>query len=408
MMALVVIQSLMEEFLLHHCVTSDAPTSGDDVKPRASPSIWQSSGRAECVLVQENRQAHGASRVTLSAMLKLTLQSAKTSNVLLLTLDSPQLAQGVGGSSKLTLVDYSADAANFQSSTSSSQLVPKIMRDIESAEAKVTLEGATSARPMVVMLDSLNVLLQQTSLQQVLLLLRQLRSHAVIGSVIVRLNASAESSEVAQALAAQATALVLVETRSSLRSYPLLAKERRREIPQGMHGFVLLVRQKKNGRSSESLEYFQVLHGNIRFIAAADIDGHAVAAESAHQQKDVNPKTPEVDAKKSEFQRKSQFDAKSPAISRPTNPESTGQALLPVRQEEVSFNLSISAEEQQAKSQVHLPYMHQGSGGANSNPSDVGSKSGSSGPAAGNNTLFFIDEDDPDWDDDDLDDDLDI
>ncbi|KAJ8577438.1 hypothetical protein ON010_g1770 [Phytophthora cinnamomi] len=349
--------------------------------------------------------------------------------------DSPQLAQGVGGSSKLTLVDYSADAANFQSSTSSSQLVPKIMRDIESAEAKVTLEGATSARPMVVMLDSLNVLLQQTSLQQVLLLLRQLRSHAVIGSVIVRLNASAESSEVAQALAAQATALVLVETRSSLRSYPLLAKERRREIPQGMHGFVLLVRQKKvddllvcevrcllcrsltvfdigvapqNGRSSESLEYFQVLHGNIRFIAAADIDGHAVAAESAHQQKDVNPKTPEVDAKKSEFQRKSQFDAKSPAISRPTNPESTGQALLPVRQEEVSFNLSISAEEQQAKSQVHLPYMHQGSGGANSNPSDVGSKSGSSGPAAGNNTLFFIDEDDPDWDDDDLDDDLDI
>lgn len=155
------------------------------------------------------------------------------------------MAQGVEASNKFTHVDYSADASNFQSSIAGSQLVSTLMRDIESVEAKVRLKGATSARPMVVVLDSLNVLLQQTSLQQVLLFLRQLRSHAVIGSVIARLNAGAESSEVALALAAQATASVLVETRSSLRSYPVLAKERRREIPQGMHGFVLLVRQKK-------------------------------------------------------------------------------------------------------------------------------------------------------------------
>lgn len=156
------------------------------------------------------------------------------------------MAHVVEDSTKLTHVDYSADATNFQSSTFlKSHLMTKMMHDIESAEAKVERKEATSARPMVVVLDSLNALLQQTSLQQVLLLLRRLRGHAVIGSVIARFNASAESPEVAQALAAQATALVLVETRSSLRSYPLLSMERRRDIPQGMHGFVLLVRQKK-------------------------------------------------------------------------------------------------------------------------------------------------------------------
>ncbi|KAE9048209.1 hypothetical protein PR003_g776 [Phytophthora rubi] len=400
----------MEEFLLHHCVTSDAPKSGGDDKPRASSSIWQSSGRAECVLVQENRQAHGASRVILSAMLKLTLQSAKTSNVLLLTLDSPQVAQGVDASTKFTHVDYSADAANFQSTASGSQLISKLMCDIESIEEKVGLKGARSARPMVVVLDSLNVLLQQTSLQHVLLFLRQLRSHAVIGSVIARLNASAESSEVAQALAAQATALVLVETRASLRCYPVLAKERRREIPQGMHGFVLLVRQKKNGRSSESLEFFQVLGEHVQFVAGADIDGYSVAVDSAPKQKDASAKAPLTGAKKSEFQRKSQADTKPLATSRHTKPENSGQAPLPVRQEEVSFDLSISAAEQRAKSQVQLPYMHQGSGGASSGPntSNAGSKGGSTGPTGGNNTLFFIDDDDPDWDDDDVDDDLDI
>ncbi|EGZ16619.1 hypothetical protein PHYSODRAFT_559159 [Phytophthora sojae] len=370
----------MEEFLLHHCVTSDAPKSGDDAESQASPSIWRSSGRAECVLVQENRHAHGASRVILSAMLKLLLQSAKTSNVLLLTLDSPHVAQGVEASNKFTHVDYSADASNFQSSIAGSQLVSTLMRDIESVEAKVRLKGATSARPMVVVLDSLNVLLQQTSLQQVLLFLRQLRSHAVIGSVIARLNAGAESSEVALALAAQATASVLVETRSSLRSYPVLAKERRREIPQGMHGFVLLVRQKKNGRSSETLEYVHVLGKQIEFVAAGDVDSQSAAM--------------------SEFKRKSQPEAN------PITPENSGQAPLPVRQEEVSFNLSISAVEQRAKSQVQLPYMHQGSGGASSGPN--ANNFGSNGPAGANNALFFIDEDDPDWDDDDLDDDLDI
>jgi len=72
----------MEEFLLHHCVTSDAKAAEDGDRP----SLWQSSGRAESVLVQENRQANGISRVMLSAVLRLVVQSSKTTKVLLLTL----------------------------------------------------------------------------------------------------------------------------------------------------------------------------------------------------------------------------------------------------------------------------------------------------------------------------------
>ncbi|KAL3660276.1 hypothetical protein V7S43_014805 [Phytophthora oleae] len=389
----------MEEFLLHHCVTSDTAKSADNEEPQASASVWQASGRAECILVQENRQAHGASRAILSSMLKLVLQSAKTTSVLLFTMDSPQVAKSVEDSAKLSHVDFSADAANFQSSTVKSQLLIKIIREIEKTEAKVELKGATSARPIVVVIDSLNVLLQQTSLQQVLLFLRQLRSREVVGSVIARLNAGAETSEVAQALAAQATAVALVETRSSLRCYPLLSKERKREIPKEMHGLVLLVRQKKNGRSSESIEYFKVQSGDVQFIATTEVDKHTPAVKSAPTATNLSTK---ANTKKSEFKRKSLPDAKP--IPRPIQLENSGQAPLPVRQEEVSFNLSISAAEQRAKSQVQLPYMHQGGGGASSGPSS----SNASAPAGGNNTLFFIDEDDPDWDDDDLDDDLDI
>ncbi|GMG17849.1 unnamed protein product [Phytophthora fragariaefolia] len=278
------------------------------------------------------------------------------------------LAEGVEASTKLTHVDYSADATNFQSSASGSQLMSKLMQDIEAVEQKVSLEGATSARPMVVVLDSLNVLLQQTSLQQVLLFLRQLLSHAVVGSVIARLNAGAESLEVTQALAAQATAL--------------------------------------NGRSSESLEYFHVSSKNIKFFAASDIESQTVALDSA-KQKDADTKSSQTIAKKSEFQRKPQPETKPLSTSQATKTDISVQAPLPVRQEDVSFNLSISAVEQRAKSQVQLPYMHQGPSSA-PNKSTVGSNAGSIAGAGGSITLFFIDEDDPDWDDDDVDDDLDI
>ncbi|KAF1789811.1 hypothetical protein GQ600_25616 [Phytophthora cactorum] len=341
----------MEEFLLHHCVTSEVAKSADNEKPQASTSVWQTSGRAECVLVQENRQAHGSSRVILSAMLKL---------------ESPQVAQGVDTSAKLTHVDYSDAATNFHSSTSSKfQLLGKLVQDIGSVEAKVELKGVTSARPLVVVLDSLNALLQQTSLQQVLLFFRRLREHALVGSVIARLNAGAESPAAAQALAAQATALVLVETRSSLRSYRFLP------------------RNEDNGRSSESLEYFQMLPDKVQFVAAADVDSHSASVEKTE---DVRTTAAPMGTRKSEFKRKSQSEAK-PSLSRvqfalqsnepraKSNCRTCTKALAGLAVGPVETMLTVKVATLLVLLATHL---------------------------------FFIDEDDPDWDDDDLDDDLDI
>lgn len=83
------------------------------------------------------------------------------------------------------------------------------------------------------------------------------------------------------------------------------------------------------------------------------------------------------------------------------------QAALPVRPEEVSFNLSISVEEQLAKSKVQLPYMHQGGQAATSAKVSSFSTTTTSSSSSVSTNLFFIDDDDPDWDDDDNDDDLD-
>ncbi|KAG7397119.1 hypothetical protein PHYBOEH_001270 [Phytophthora boehmeriae] len=389
----------MEEFLLHHCVTSATTFSNEQRQPSAS---WQSAGRAECILVQENRQAHGASRVVMSKMLTLALQSAKISDVLLLTLDSPQIAKGLAASSKLMHADYSSNADHFQSSSSGPQLIDKMLIDIEQIEAKIEARSGSgekttaSSRPFVVAFDSLNTLLQQTSLRQVLLFLRTLRSHAFTGSVIARLNASAELPEVVQALTAQATAVVLVETRSSLRAYPLLAKERRRDIPQGTHGFVQLVRQKKNGRSSEGIEYFRVQGDTLAIVPAADVDSRFTESDSKATRKGSSTTVAPLEA---EIHTDGVPKLQVSSVTR-----SSSQAPLPVPQEDMSFNLSISNAEQHAKDQVQLPYMHQGSGG--SSGGNVDAQERNAGP--GSNTLFFIDEDDPDWDDDDLDDDLDI
>ncbi|OQR99702.1 hypothetical protein ACHHYP_04868 [Achlya hypogyna] len=86
-----------------------------------------------------------------------------------------------------------------------------------------------------------------------------------------------------------------------------------------------------------------------------------------------------------------QLDANSLRVYASTDPLCSGEVAAPepspatALAADVSFNLAISEKDQQAKEKVQLPYTHQGK-----------------------QQLFFIDEDDPDWDDDDLDDDLDI
>jgi hypothetical protein len=139
------------------------------------------------------------------------------------------------------------------------------------------------------------------------------------------------------------------------------------------------------------MEFFHVQGDKLMFVAA-----NASVPSPTPNSKDTSSTAAQLGA------RKSQSDAKPSPVGHPIQLERSGQAPLPVPQEDVSFNLSISAAEQRAKSQVQLPYMHQGVG------TGPASKGGDAGSTAGSNALFFIDEDDPDWDDDDVDDDLDI
>lgn len=163
-------------------------------------------------------------------------------------------------------MDYSSDASLFRpTSTQSggattSLLLSKMREQVERVLAAVVTSPSHSARPVVILIDSLDVLLQLTTLQRVLLFLHQLRQHPKVGSVITRINASTQPPATAQVLSAAATTVVMVETPSSLKAYRILAKERRREIPPTMHGLVLLIRQKKvrsgyNGSNSGSLSH---------------------------------------------------------------------------------------------------------------------------------------------------------
>lgn len=61
----------MDEFFTQKCVTSDAlaPQSGSN-----SVSTWSQSARCEFVVVQENQQAHGASRAVLTSIVNMVKQ----------------------------------------------------------------------------------------------------------------------------------------------------------------------------------------------------------------------------------------------------------------------------------------------------------------------------------------------
>lgn len=139
----------------------------------------------------------------------------------------------------------------------------------------------------------------------------------------------------------------------------------------------------QNARASESIEFFRVENGAMKYFDGKD--PNSVTA----------PKPAPAASSKPSGQ---EFTKQSSAV---TESKSSRSVIpLPVAQEEVSFNLSMTEEEQAAKRKVELPYMHQGN-------MQIGHERDSMPPAVGDSP-FFIDEDDPDWDDDDLDDDLDI
>ncbi|KAF1330300.1 Elongator complex protein 5, partial [Globisporangium splendens] len=364
----------MEEYFTQKCVTADAsaPQSSSD----GSISTWTTSRRCEFVVVQENQQAHGASRAVLAAIANM---------------ESMALASTINASPKLAHVDLSGDVSLFEdqlaelnddSSNKSSALLAKMQQRIDDTLSKIATKrqdaSGTSARPVAVVLDSLNVLLQQNTLQTVLLWLRRLRQQPLIGSLIVRYNAGGgEPAATRHVLGSESTVVALVETPSSLLAYPILAKERRREIPKDMHGHVLLLRQKK------------IAGHQMQFFPAGQHSTDAKQSESkAPASSDTHRSSGNIE----------KHEASHATIN--ASSQSHQQAALPVRQEDVSFNLSISVEEQLAKRNVQLPYMHQVQQPATGSSTATNSNS--------SNNLFFIDEDDPDWDDDDLDDDLDI
>lgn len=151
--------------------------------------------------------------------------------------------------------DYSGDTSLFRALLDEENEVSLLRRLEDDVDEFTSSYKATSglrvdslsARPLVVAIDSLNVLLQYHSQLEVQLFIKMLRANPLIGCVIARLDVSAATSAHVQALSSAATALVLVETPSSLSSYSILAKERQREIPKSMDGFVQLIRLKKVG-----------------------------------------------------------------------------------------------------------------------------------------------------------------
>ncbi|KAJ0409279.1 hypothetical protein P43SY_006776 [Pythium insidiosum] len=356
----------MEELFVHKCVTSDA---SDAATPA---SLWTTTQRCECVLVQEPPQAHGASRAVLSSIVSMTLESKKTSRVIVFTLDpaSRHLLPSLE-TEKLSRIDLSSAFEALEREPVS--LLPRLQDELETALARRKTDDAR--RSVVVVVDSLNLLLETAPLPAVLRWLKQIRLDDRVGSVVARVSTAAvDPPRAAQAIARDvATTVVHVETPSSLRAYSILAKERRREIPKRMHGMVLLLRKKKNGRPSECVQYFQVF--GHRVLYSSDGSGSSLGAAASSSSS----------GSQSTASSASSFTKAATASTASTAPEIKAP---PVSHSDVSFNLSLSAEEHAAKQNVQLPYLHQGADSASN--------------------LLLIDEDDPDWDDDDLDDDLDL
>ncbi|KAH9076164.1 hypothetical protein Ae201684P_012652 [Aphanomyces euteiches] len=162
-----------------------------------------------------------------------------------------------------------------------------------------------------------------------------------VGAIFGRFNTSLHERHVVLALRAQATAYLIVDTPASIASYHFLSKESKRVVPPHMLGRVAFCRNLNNGKPQEVIEYM-----------------NAIKTDSESRL----------------------YLTKHESVERGAAKDLTTL--------DVSFNLSISDRDQQAKQKVALPYQHQGK--------------------TTDQAMFFIDQDDPDWDDDDLDDDLDI
>ncbi|EQC29731.1 hypothetical protein SDRG_12503 [Saprolegnia diclina VS20] len=306
------------------------------------------------VLIEEHEAALGAGRVLLEHAATLVAEAAslRVLRIQLETYMAPRTRDDDDNDCVVEVLNFTGDLGGWLGDAMANVL------------ASVTAATAQSATPVLLFLDSLTPLLQAGSFHAALQSLRTLLSLANVVGLVARYNASLHPKHVVHALRAQATAFLLVETPASIAAYHFLSKESKRTVPSTMDGVIVFLRKVKNGTSTEATDCFRLpprtTHGPCMTLFSWD--------DAIHEAKHLA----------------------EPATS--SSASSDAPDLVSTLAPDVSFNLRISDADQKAKDQVQLPYMQT-------------SASSAGAPKA---ALFYIDEDDPDWDDDDLDDDLDI
>ncbi|CCI40185.1 unnamed protein product [Albugo candida] len=229
---------------------------------------------------------------------------------------------------------------------------------IDSVERKISGHlihcNPAPSNSAVVIFDALTPLLEDHQVADVVSFLQRLRKNTAIGSVIARHSTSCVSKSSSFALASNASALLWIETISSIQAYPVLAKERRQTIPTGKDGFILTIRNKNNGMSSETMESFRI-------------------------------------------------DDSQLSLERMDNPEAEQDNTMDIASgdtrahtKNLTFNVHTSDVEKIAKQKMKLPYQHRGSHVMSCDSTIPNER-----------LLFYIDDDDLEWDDDDVDGDLD-
>ncbi|OQR95571.1 hypothetical protein THRCLA_07753 [Thraustotheca clavata] len=201
----------------------------------------------ELVLIEESLAANGIGRLIMDQSLSLTTSVP----LFYIQLENQKALNSV-------TLNYSEDLAGWLSKEPL-DLLQRIENDVK---------AAVNSTPSVLVIDSLSPLLQTYALHSVLRLLHTLQKLPNTIGLVARYNASLYENQISQALRAQATTYLLVETHASIAAYHFLSKESKRFIPTSMHGMILMIRKSKSGKLTEAITYF---NESLQFVASTDI-----------------------------------------------------------------------------------------------------------------------------------------
>ncbi|ETV99971.1 hypothetical protein H310_07423 [Aphanomyces invadans] len=312
------------------------------------------------VLVEDRQGCAGAGRVMLQHIVDQLALSARTKHFVHVHLETDNGAPVDGTTSSHHHIHYAGDIGGWFAVDKTASLLERIRRDVEAQVHAAS--SLSSVLAVVVVIDSLSALLQQFTMKAVSSLLTQLHQSRHVIAVASRVNASLHKPAVALCLRSLAKTIVSVDMAASLASYPLFSIESKRRVPVGMHGLVILIRKLANGQTTDVTEYFEF------FPRDDEMPSGTTRSLVMHTQQVAEQR------------------AKAATQTQATD------TPLGTLLSDLTFNLNVTRRDDDSRRQVVLPYQHQG------NPP----------PHRGDMPLFYIDQDDPDWDDDDLDDDLDI